>query len=749
MADQVTSCDSLHDARLHTPWMRHPCVCEDVQTVVKLQQTTKQLQTAVAECLQGQLPVVLSTVKPERLHSFEQWLAKHAGLPKGLDLRIDRSSSAGRFGNLNSRFSSFANGFLGAAAQRAVRSLLATAANRVPLQSLTFCESTASLDLLQQLSAVHLTQLFIQVDMNCSDSMQAVAALTRLQTLHLEGPRSRTNSHRAAASADDALAPLAAGLQQLTQLHVCPMAPVHLLQLPPNLQLLHITGYQYGPQELQQLAAWWQQKGRIVRSLHLFDCPDLEFRDEHAEECAAALHAVIAAFSATAAAPPAAAAAAPEATSAGLQLASVSVPGLTSDCSSAALLRALPASSLTHLACTVGWDDAADIAALCSLTGLRSLQLQQRNTYWGNSDHSITGQADGVLAQLSALQHLTRLQLSSARRVQLQRLQLPRLQRLELYMSSRQDQEQLLLGRMTSVTALTLSDNRYPCDSFAPTEQLPPNLRTLSMTIWVEPSARPYRVNLQSLLALSQLQALNLDLGGAGQRVPAAHEFAQLSTLHSLQEVRIDWASCYLDAAGSIEDMAGAFQVLPLTSLIWHHSGIPAAGVQQLGYLQGLTALELFSSGVMSICRGRYSPRDMAPAYLRAYQQERVTPAALATVLRQLTALQRLQLSDTRLGASAARRCDDEHCVCGWPAHDDTDGMVQLVQAVGSLQLLSDVGVDMRVRLQDDWQDMAAAQQLNGKIWQWPPGAGGEDLAVNVTHDHDDICTLHMHTIRN
>jgi hypothetical protein len=74
--------------------------------------------------------------------------------------------------------------------------------------------------------------------------------------------------------------------------------------------------------------------------------------------------------------------------------------------------------------------------------------------------------------------------------------------------------------------------------------------------------------------------------------VPAAHEFAQLSTLHSLQEVRIDWQSSFLGAA-ALEDMAAAFQVLPLTSVTWEHAGIPAAVVQQLGNLQGLTALYL------------------------------------------------------------------------------------------------------------------------------------------------------------
>jgi hypothetical protein len=535
--------------------------------------------------------------------------------------------------------------------------------------------------------------------------------------------------------------------QQLTMLVIHPVTPAQLLQLPPKLQQLHICCRRYGPEEVQQLAAWVLQNGRILSSLHLENCPRPEERVESADEWAAALRAVIAAFTATAAAA-AAAAAVPDTTSAGWQLQSLDVAGLTSDCPSAALLRALPASSLTSLQCTVGWGDAADIAALCSLTGLQWLELQERdNTYnWDELDHSISGNADDVLAQLSVLQQLTRLQLSSARRVQLQQLRLPQLRRLVGVMDTTQNQEQLLLGHMSSLTALTLYDNRYPCDSFAPTEQVPPNLRTLDMMIWVERSSRerPYRVSLQPLLALSQLQPLHLDLTAAERSVPAAHELAQLSTLHSLQEVCIDWQSSLLDAA-AVEDTAGALLVLPLTSMTWEHAGIPAAVMQQLGELQGLTALHLF--------------HDCLSAY-RSGLQNRVTPAALATVLGRLTALQRLHLSDTSLSAAAAGLAALPACA----VHDDTDGVVRLVHTVGSLRQLSALNVHMHVRLQGEWQDMAAAhvqllnvqlcsctavQQLNGKTWQWPAGARAEDFAVHVTHFRDEICTLQIYTVRN
>jgi hypothetical protein len=106
----------------------------------------------------------------------------------------------------------------------------------------------------------------------------------------------------------------------------------------------------------------------------------------------------------------------------------------------------------------------------------------------------------------------------------------------------------------------------------------------------------------------------------ASAALPKARELAQLSTLRSLQEVRVVWDSCGVRAA-TVEGITAAFQVLPLTALSWQHAGIPAAAMQQLGSLQGLTALQLSNEAVVS-------------------------PAQLAVVVRQLTALQRLHLTD-------------------------------------------------------------------------------------------------------
>jgi hypothetical protein len=157
--------------------------------VAKLQQTSKQLQAAVAEVLQGQVPVELSTVHLQRLQGFEVWLAKHAGLLKRLSLHVDASSSADSFSNLPfCSIVGYGSCWLGTAAQRAVRSLLQTAAaGHIQLQSLTLRGVNASVDLLQQLPASGVTELHAEVDLNCSSSMQAVAALSRLQHLNLKG----------------------------------------------------------------------------------------------------------------------------------------------------------------------------------------------------------------------------------------------------------------------------------------------------------------------------------------------------------------------------------------------------------------------------------------------------------------------------------------------------------------------------------------------------------------------------------
>jgi hypothetical protein len=68
----------------------------------------------------------------------------------------------------------------------------------------------------------------------------------------------------------------------------------------------------------------------------------------------------------------------------------------------------------------------------------------------------ISNAFDAVLAALSALQHLTRLQLPFVRREQLQHLQLPKLQQLYFESSKVADQplQQFQLAQLTSMALL-------------------------------------------------------------------------------------------------------------------------------------------------------------------------------------------------------------------------------------------------------------------------------------------------------
>jgi hypothetical protein len=626
----------MHDAHLYSPLLRCICANGDLQALLQLQQASKQLQAAVMQILQGQrqLPVAFSTVEEEQLHALQQWLLMHPGLVTCLQLQIDPYSMAGSFTQRQHRFAKGADDFIGTAVQRAVSSLLATAAeDNIPLQSLTLRGTTASRTFLQQLPAAHLTELHAEVDFDCRTSMQAVAGLSRLQRLMLEGTK-RDTDYRHAARTSDALAPLAAGLQQLTELHINPVTPAQLQLLPPKLQQLHITGSLYSPQDVVQLAEWLERKGSVLRSLK-FDC----YGSSSKKGCKAALTALATAFAAAAeaqASSTAAAIAPAPAAGTGMQLASLSVQDLSSRVAPAApLLMVLPSSSLKHLDCHVSWASTADVAALCSLTALRFLQLRQESSSMGaaaagGAHHSVAGRSDSVLAQLSVLQQLTRLELSSVRRVQLQHLQLPRLQRLDVTVVDSRAWESLLLGHMTGLTALAVED----AGSWYAGDQLPPNPSILKLVLGGKPSgdhsssAATYNlrsISLQPVLGLGQLQKLHLGMVCFDGAAPAADERAQLSTLRSLQVVRVVWDSYRLDDYATVEGIAAAFAVLPLKALTCRAAGMSAAVVQQLGCLQGLTALELEGKRM----------RD---------NHDCATSEQLAVALRQLAALQYLSL---------------------------------------------------------------------------------------------------------
>jgi hypothetical protein len=604
--------------------------------------------------------------------------------------------------------------------QHALRSLLLTAdAGSISLQSLTLRGTKASVDLLQQLQALPPTALRAEIDLDCSDSLQAIAALSHLQHLQLEGLPLSGWRYFNAAAADDALAPLAAGLQQLTELHINPVKPAQLLQLPPKLQQLHITLQSYSLQELQQLAAWLPSHASILSSLHLTDWPCSQSSDN---ERADALSTLTAAFAAAAAA-----AALPAKARAGWQLASLSVLGLTDNAtlddtaSAAPLLQTLPAGSLTYLACKFGWTKTADMDALCSLTGLRHLRLMERFPYGG---------LDKALVPLSALQQLTRLELSAVRGTQLQHLQLPRLQHLVLkhlvYLGPAVPQR---LGHLSSLVVLDVR----ACFGLSCTDTLPANLRTLKL--WAKPVSsyrprQPCNFSFAPLLALSKLEQLQLDLARVACTMQVARAVAQLSTLRSLQELRIlwddtagrqqarwprGWGLGLGRAAAAVEDFAAALQKLPLKALSWRHAGLPAAVLQQLGNLQGLTALTLHSADDSECNTG---------------EQE---VAQLAALVRRLTALQCLHLRrDTAAGGDGQ----------GGEALDDSSAIRELMQAICSLQQLVAVRVWLRVRLPD-----AAVAQLNDSLPQLLSGPVAQSCTASVRYANERTPVLHVSII--
>jgi hypothetical protein len=293
--------------------------------------------------------------------------------------------------------------------------------------------------------------------------------------------------------------------------------------------------------------------------------------------------------------------------------------------SAAPLLQQLPAWSLTQLKCSINWGNAADAAALCSLTSLRSLHL-------GYGINTLQ-QHDDVPTPLSALQRLTQLQLSEVRSAQLAVLQLPQLQRLGIYWCEFAAGRQLQLGQLTALQQLQLLDysvrqmqrdrgqngsravehitqsaagaplqqqqqqGEEPTDlgdssedTAAPDQViqqqqqqqqlLPPNLRELQWLCGGEGLGW----SVQQLLHLTRLQKLLL-LG----TLPDPEQQQQLLQLTSLVGLTEIGLSC--SAA-----RAAAFCVLPIKALSITSDDATPAVLQQLGAFSGLTHLTISAS---------------------------------------------------------------------------------------------------------------------------------------------------------
>jgi hypothetical protein len=479
-------------------------------------------------------------------------------------------------------------------------------------------------------------------------------------------------------------------------------------------------------QDVQQLAAWLPCHGSILRSLHLADwlgAAALFTKFDEQANWPAALSTLTAAFAAAAAA-----------AGASWRLASLSVPDSTGTASAAALLQTLPAGSLTYLACDLHWANTADMAALCSLTALRHLHLNKRYHHYGAEDDAValgrvmTGQSHKHLVPLSVLQQLTCLELCTASSVQLQHLQLPRLQHLMIYnLVNNVPAAPRLLGNMSSLAVLGVRG----ASGLSAADQLPPNSRMPKLQFEPRTFWDLSHLSFAPLLNLSRLEQLHLQLHlqlswrrRVDRTLPAADEIAQLSTLRSLQEVRFLWDSensCQQgprssSSTATAQAFAAALQGLPLRALSWRHERLPAAVLQLMKMLQGLTALTLHS----------------VDDYLRG-EQEGVTVAQLASLLRRLTTLQCLHLQGETVAAGIGQSKE---------ALDDSNAIRELLQAICSLRHLSAVGVRLCVKLPD-----AAVTQLNSSLPQLLCGPVAQSCTVGVRYDLPGLRSPVLHII--
>jgi hypothetical protein len=167
---------------------------------------------------------------------------------------------------------------------------------------------------------------------------------------------------------------------------------------------------------------------------------------------------------------------------------------------------------------------------------------------------------------------------------------------------------------------------------------------------------------------------------------PAAEEIAQLSTLRSLREVCVVWDSYQLgDDAATVKGIAAAFALLPLKALTLRHAGMSAALMQQLGCLQGLTALKLEGIVDKNGVRWRHLPESTRTLA----SQDCATVAQLAAALQQLAALRYLRLY-------TEQDYTDKESAAALQASDN-DGVVALLQAIDGLKHLSGVSVGLDV----------------------------------------------------
>jgi hypothetical protein len=251
--------------------------------------------------------------------------------------------------------------------------------------------------------------------------------------------------------------------------------------------------------------------------------------------------------------------------------------------SSSVVLRALPASHLTHLALAsmnaVPNSSVADVVAgIAGLTALQKLILTGSDSN-GNSPRP--GAVEAYLPALPALTNLTFLALSGNLDWQLLQLPaMPQLRHLRLSLKPAlwgvRREQALQLGHLSAVSELHLSSI-----AVQERDELPPQLQKLCScdVLSVEP-----------LCSLRQLQSLEIDTAST----PAAQLQQLAQSVRSLCSVELHYG-----AAEDVPNSAAGWLALPLQALRIdvrdrnvnrvQHSTLPC-----IARLRGITALDLF-----------------------------------------------------------------------------------------------------------------------------------------------------------
>jgi hypothetical protein len=692
----------------YLPLLKHPSVCQDQQVLLLLQQTSKQLQAAIAEHCTAQLPAVVQTQNVPQAAAFCSWLRKHCHLLQSLDVQLISSSWLSGTAVWSTTVDALA---------AALQDAAAAGANL--LQQFALRGSPASVALLQHLSAAQLTQLWFEPEFSASSSsehkrrgssygstitsssepnpaLQQLTLLTTLRCLGLSG------KGPAAAEDDLVLAPLAS-LQQLTELHIGPVRPAQLLelQLPSKLQQLHLAvDLSFHLTRLVQLASWLEQSSSSVVKLELGEGSGLR---PQAPGWATALSTSAALTRYSALRPTSDQPFEVTSLAGNSRLQQQQQSLVLEDAAPwGAILWRLQPRLVKHLVCPVDLTKPAQMQALCELTALESLWVCEAR----GSLHRQPGNKQ-LLELLSTLQQLTQLRLERVRKEQLSQLQLPQLQQLEVELCKPCEQlyrfSDLSLSssssaaadtavqqgtatarpkpgmqlRLDHLTALKVFKHAERGDSCLQEDDVLPSI--LQELEWVGCQAS---CSVQALLALTRLERLHL----AFVEAPAAWQLQQLAGLDRLQEVRLR----YLRQARCEAAAAAAWLSLPLKALVFERTAtceVEAGVLEVIGELQGLTSLSL-------VC---------CDTSVRAASgvQAQGTLQQLAAAVRQLTNLRNMRMHGWKFsGSSTGMEGRGRGDVRG--SSDSVGDVVEVVAAFACLPKLYRLEVRLPVMLTEE-----------------------------------------------